>query len=57
MRLNFQGHLGHRYLVEWSTNLSDWSFLCNVAGRNGSTEISDNGPGGLQRFYRARMVQ
>lgn len=51
-----QGQLGYRYVVETSTNLTDWTFFRNVAGQ--ATPVSlvcEPAAGSAGQFYRARI--
>jgi hypothetical protein len=51
-----QGLAGRTYTVEYSTNLTNWSFLRSVNAIGATTPVVDeNAPVSRQRFYRARL--
>jgi hypothetical protein len=55
--VNLATRLAQRYVLEWSTDLRQWNFLRNVAGKNGSAVISEPLLFDLpQRFYRVRVL-
>jgi hypothetical protein len=55
--LRLTGLTGQSYLLEWSTNLQNWTALKTVETIDGQIECADSDTGGYsRRFYRARQA-
>jgi hypothetical protein len=55
--LRLTGLTGQSYLLEWSTNLQNWTVLKTVETIDGQIDYSDPDTGGFaRRFYRARQA-
>jgi hypothetical protein len=51
------GNSGYGYLIEGSTNLSNWSTVTTLTNSTGQVPFIDLGASNfLQRFYRARLI-
>ena len=51
------GDPGQVYLVQTSSNMTDWTDAVTVTNTTGSVEYGEVVGGVLQRFYRAKLVQ
>jgi len=55
--LTVRGEAGHTYMIDVSTNLTDWSLVYSNTSASGTTLFTDtNRTQFRQRFYRGRML-
>jgi hypothetical protein len=53
--MNLLGDVNQSYVVEYSTNLSNWTALGTVLATSPSTPVTDSNAVDRVRFYRARL--
>ncbi|HUR45401.1 MAG TPA: hypothetical protein VMZ27_05920, partial [Candidatus Saccharimonadales bacterium] len=55
VRFQLFGKTGSNYVLQYSTNWSQWKFLKNVTATNDVMTITDTNSGELRKVYRAML--
>ena len=53
--LSFQGQNGQNYVLETSTNLTNWIAIWTNTPTDGVLQFTDTNAAGLDRFYRVKV--